>query len=643
MTEGPTIVLGSQVLGSLDEGARREWLVADGLGGYAMGTASGLRTRRYHGLLTVATRPPAARFLALAALDPVLVVGDARIRLATHEWNDGSIDPRGHTLLSMFALEDGLPRWRWQVGDVVLDRTLAMVWGGPAVGILHRLVHSGVGSAVRLELSALCTWREAGGERKAGGSPSVGHRDDGFAFEGHYQVRGDDGAAWDAGGEWYRGVRHRVEAERGLPDSEDVWWAGTFSKELRPGDEMGIRAWGGEQPPPGGATDWITAARDRAQVVVSRAQAADDVDSFLALAADQFVVKGEDAPSVVAGYPWFGEWTRDSMVSYEGLFLETGRPGAGRDVLRALAARISEGILPNTADAGEVEDNSADGTLWFLHALGRHVERVGDLDLAREVLPALEEVVRCHVDGTRHGIRVDPGDGLLAQGEPGLALTWMDARVEGRPITPRQGKPVELNGLWVRGMAVVADLKERLRVDASAERDLGAKASSSFNRRFVTAEGVLDVVDGPEGDDPTVRPNALIAAGLPWSPLRADVARRVVEASGLLLTPLGLRSLAPDHADYRGRHRGGPAERDAAYHQGTVWPWLMGAYVDAGLRSGVDVAACLRGLEAHLGEWGLGSVSETAEGDAPHVATGCPFQAWSVAELLRARRLVRDA
>jgi predicted glycogen debranching enzyme len=352
---------------------------------------------------------------------------------------------------------------------------------------------------------------------------------------------------------------------------------------------------------------------------------------------------------VVAGYPWFGDWSRDTMTSYQGLFLETSRWDEGRALLARAADTLSEGMLANTADVGGTpEFNTADGTLWFVHAVGTHVEATGDVDLAASLAGSLEDVIERHVAGTRYGIAADRSDGLLAQGAPGVALTWMDARVDGSPVTWRAGKAVEVNALWINALATVGDLIERLGKDASRVRAIETRARETFGRRFMPNGGVPDVVDGPHGDDSSVRPNQLLAVSLPHGPFatpdQADAARAVVAACGRdLLTPLGVRTLSPSDPAFLGRHRGGPADRDRAYHQGTVWPWLIGPFVDASLRAGHDPSGVLAGLEAHLSEWGLGSVSETADGDPPHGATGCPFQAWSVAELLRARRRVASA
>jgi predicted glycogen debranching enzyme len=560
----------------------------------------------------------------------------AVVRLGTHEWAGGAVEPRGHELLASFELVDGLPRWRWRIGDVVLERELATAHGRPAVAVVHRLL---TGGPVSLRLEALCTWRDAHAERTADGPPiDVTATADGCLVAGAYRLRGPD---FRAAGQWYRGVRHREEAARGQAAEEDLWYAGSFHAELRqPGATASVTAWAGlaaDPPPP--ADRVVAAARERNRAVVAAAAPGDSASGTLALAADAFVVRTPAGPDVVAGYPWFGAWSRDTMIAYEGLFLATGRAELGRELLCGYAARLSEGMLPNTADTGRVEYNTADGTLWFLHAVGRHVAATGDTDLAAELLPALTGVVDAHLAGTRYGIGVDPADGLLRQGAAGEALTWMDARVDGVPVTPRAGKPVEVNALWVNALAHVIKLAWQARTGAGAAGRAHPAALAGFARRFPAPTGWLhDVLDGPDGDDATLRPNQLLAWSLPYAPLRPEPAvLRTIGAA--LMTPLGLRSLAPGAPGYHGRHRGTGAERDTAYHTGAVWPWLTGPFVTAWSRLGVSAEQTLSDADAHLGEYGLGSVSETADGDAPHGATGCPFQAWSVAESLRARRL----
>ncbi len=645
------IEFGRQVCGSLAESAAREWLVTDGLGGYAMGTVAGLRTRRYHGLLMVAGSAAngngdagvSKRMLGLAALDPVLVVGDTRIRLATDEWAGGAVDPAGHRELESFTLDHGIPRWRWVIGDIVFERELAMLHGRPAVAVRHRLVAAG--GRVDVELTPLCTWRDGHSDRHAGADPTVEATADGFVFEHAYRVQGPE---WSPGGSWYRGVRARAEADRGLADVEDLWAAGRFTITLAPGESADVLAWAGdlaEPPPP--AAEVLARAKARASRLETTARATDEVDGMLARAADQFVVSTATGPSVVAGYPWFGEWSRDTMTSYEGLFLSTRRFEEGRDLLARSAATLSEGMLANTADAGGLEYNTADGTLWFIHAVGRHVAVTGDVDILTKLNGALDGIIDAHSHGTRFGIKVDPSDGLLQQGAPGWALTWMDARVDGQPITQRSGKAVEINALWINALGTITDLNTRLGRHTGRWQSLHDFARESFVKRFARGDHLLDVVGTTGPDDSAIRPNQLLALSLPHAPFHrtaiagnsalAEIAAGVVRRSRAeLLTSLGMRSLSPHDPAYIGSHHGGPAERDRAYHQGTVWPWLVGPFVDAAGDGGV-----LDGLIAHLGEWGLGSVSETADGDAPHAATGCPFQAWSVAELFRARRAVR--
>ncbi|MDN5859296.1 MAG: amylo-alpha-1,6-glucosidase, partial [Pseudonocardia sp.] len=549
---------------SLREGGDREWLVADGAGGYAMGTVCGLRTRRYHGLLVPAVDGPAARRLGLVALDPVLVrPSGTTIRLGVHEWSSGAVAPNGHVHLERFDLDDGLPRWRWRVGEIVLERELAFVHGSSSLAVVHRLL---AGGPVRLALEALVTWRDAHGERHAAGPLPVEHDANGATVESSFRMAGP---GWAPDGSWYRGVHARREAERGLPADEDVWLAGRFSAELDTGAVLPVTAWTGqpsEPPPP--AVDVVATARARAGALVAAANPIDDVAARLVQAADAFVIASDvlAGPDVVAGYPWFGAWSRDTMTAYDGLFLHTGRAAEGRALLRGYAATVSEGMLANTADTGTTEYNTVDATLWFAHAIGRHVAATGDHDLAAELAPVLDGVVCAHLRGTRYGIRVDQGDGLLAQGRPGFALTWMDARVGGIGVTPRIGKPVEVNALWINALAVLRTLHGHTGGDASAVSALEARARASFAARFpVPGGGCYDVVDGPAGDDASVRPNQLLARSLPHAPLAAAMDDGPVAA---LLTPLGPRSLSPGSPGYRGAHRGGPAERDAAYHQG---------------------------------------------------------------------------
>jgi predicted glycogen debranching enzyme len=634
----PSFRFGPQTCGSLDASAIREWLVTDGLGGYAMGTACGLRTRRYHGLLVVRGHVPGQRHVALAAVDLMLSLeSGAQVRLSTHEWASGLVEPRGYEWLESFEVRDGLPCWRWRVGEIVIERVVAMPRHLAGVVVLDTLL---AGGPVQLVAEPLGTWRDSHGERHATEELTVSVDSGGFVVADAYRVAGP---GFESDAAWYQGVHHREEAARGLAASEDLYRPGRFVTTLREGQSLEVAAWalgavqGPQAPlspmPP--AREVIEARRRHARAIA--AAAPDSTTAALALAADAFVVTTPAGPDVVAGYPWFGSWSRDTMISYEGLFLATGRAAEGRALLLGYAATLSEGMLANTTDSGRPEHNTADATLWFLHAVDRHVASTGDTDLAAELIGALDAIVARHVESTRYGIRVDPADGLLAQGHPGSALTWMDAVVDGTPVTPRAGKAVELNALWINGLAGVAGLRRRLGQDSAELDTLRERAVRSFERRFAAPQGWLyDVVDSQTGDDPSLRPNQLLAFGLPHAPLHGDTHAAAVRAvARALLTPLGLRTLAAGEPGYRGRHRGDPAGRDRAYHQGTVWPWLLGPFDDAARAVGLSHPGLLDGVGAHLGEWGVGSVSETADGDPPHAATGCPMQAWSVAEVLR--------
>ncbi len=651
---GP-VRFGTQVCTSLAAGGTREWLVADGRGGFAMGTVSGLRTRRYHGLLVVAGDNPARRHLGLASLDPIVTLDSgATVRLGVHEWASGAIAPAGHELLESFELRDGLPCWRWRVGSVVLERVVAMRHGSPTVVVRHTLL---AGGPVDLAVEAVGTWRDGHGERVADDDLTVDPTGDGVVVAGAYRVAGPGFVADPA---WFHGVRHRVEAARGLAATEDLLRFGRFTARLEQGQSLDVHGWAGDEaalasaPPPAG--EIVAAARRRWGALVSRAgvDPADETGARLVGAADSFVVTTPRGPDVVAGYPWFGAWSRDTMIAYPGLFLSTGRADEGRELLRSYAATLSEGMLANTADTAEVSHNTADATLWFAHAVERHVRATGDTDLAAELIGPLTDVVARHRAGTRFGIRID-SDGLLTQGAPGLALTWMDAVIHSGPVTPRAGKTVELNALWINALGALAELSTRVGRDPGEMIAARRAAVASFIARFPTPGGWLhDVVDSPDpanagGDDPRLRPNQLFAISLPHAPLHdpsgtpehADLVASVLRVTGdHLLTPLGLRTLARTDRDFVGAHQGDPTARDLAYHQGTVWPWLLGPYVDAlaAADPAVDRRQVLAGVRAHLSEWGLGSVSETADGDAPHDATGCPFQAWSVAETLRVWR-----
>lgn len=581
-----------------------EWLATSGDGSFAMGTPSGERRRRYHGLLSASDAGLSDRRVRLAELRPML--GGRAL--------DGSV-------LEEFTLTDGVPRWQWRVGSVVVEREFALLPGHSVVGVVDRVVAAP--GPVRLRWQAVGSglrWRwESLTERN--GAPPVGSA----SLLHELAVLNPQP----------RRLRYHLaeESARGYPAAEELPVLTEVSATLRPGEALGFVGWLGAEPSED-ASAVIEAARRHTRGIT--ASATDPVDAQLLHAADQFVIT-TPAVDVIAGFPWFGAWSRDTLTAYDGLFLATGRLGEGAALLERLAATLSQGMLANTTDFGGQEHNTVDAAMWFLHAVERHLAVTADLDLGRRLLPGLDSIVQHHLAGTRYGIRVD-ADGLITQGAPGTALTWMDARVNGHAITQRAGKPVEVNGLWVAGLGFLADLRTRLGEPAHHLEALHARAAASFARRFaLPGGGLADVVDGPAGDDRTLRPNQLIAAGT--AAVAGIDAAAVARACAPLVTPLGLRSLGPFEPGYAGRYAGPMPERDAVYHQGTVWPWLIGPYVDTLRRAGLPIEGVIAGLESHISEAGLGSVSEVADGDPPHTPSGCPFQAWSVAELLRVRRL----
>ncbi len=653
------ILFGRDVLGRAAEAGRLEWLVTNGLGSYAMGTLGGALTRRYHGLLVAALQPPVRRTLLLAKLAERACVDGTWIAFDTNHWATGVVEPTGHLHLESFTLEGTTPVWRWAVGETRLEKRVWMEPGEQATRVEYRLVTAAAPLTLRLEPLADC--RDHHDTTRGTGEPHASVLPDGLAIrmrEGAPTVfvRGAGGTA-TAGGTWVRDFALAVETERGLDDRTDLWSAGTLERTLAPGESWLVSA----ALEPGAASPRRAAAShgrrekherallhafDRAHGAV--AKKAPDWIRRLVLAADQFVVArahadDPDGRSVVAGYPWFTDWGRDTMISLPGLALATGRPEIARAILRQFARHVSQGMLPNywPDEGAPAEYNTVDAALWMFQAARATVEQTGDDALLAELWPALESIAAGYEKGTRFGIRVDPADGLVTQGEDGVALTWMDARVEDWVVTPRRGKPVEINALWhaaLRTLAVLAPRVGRSPADWAVRAE---RVRASYARFWNERERCLfDVLDGPNGDDASVRPNQVFAVSLGEDLLPQEQRLAVVHAVGRqLVTSHGLRSLAPTHRDYHGVFTGGRRERDGAYHQGTVWTWLLPPYALARWRATGDAASALAAIapmEGLMRGFGVGTLPEVADGDAPHRAAGCMAQAWSVAETLRA-------
>jgi glycogen debranching enzyme len=664
------IRFGNEVCGDLAAAERREWWLANGRGGYAAGTVALSLTRRYHALLVAPVDPPLGRVLVLAKADATLKAEGRLYPLFTNRWASGAVVPQGYLLLESFHLDGTVPVWRFRCGGRVVEHRIWMEAGADTVYAVWRLDDPDATPA-ELRVTLLANARDHHGESwPAGFTPEL--RAEGAALRvavpGRFTmaIRASGGKIAPAA-DWYEDFDLPVERERGLPARDSHRHVGDLSLTLRPGEWAGLaaglylesprdnvaRGWGPLDPPDIAAA--LARRRDHDRAVLERAIAADPVFAAapgwvlrLVLAADLYLidrpVAGQDrGRSVIAGYPWFGDWGRDTMIALPGLCLATGRFDDARDILETFAHFIDRGMLPNIfPGAGSVpEYNTADAALWYIEAWRAYVAATGDKAALGRIFPMLAEIVSRHLAGTRYGIGVDPADGLLHAGEEGVQLTWMDARVGGWVVTPRIGKPVEINALWYNALCVMTALAGRLGRQEGEYRATAERTRQSFARFVMPAEaGLYDVIDGPGGPDARLRPNQILAVSLWASPLDRATQRAVLRrCAAALLTSYGLRSLAPDDPDYHGRYAGGVVERDGGYHQGPVWPWLLGHYALAHYRVHGGAAAAqrlLRPIGDHLFDAGLSQVSEIFDGGPPHAPRGCPAQAWSVACALEA-------
>ncbi len=650
--------LGRDISGNWDSASGREWLVTNGLGGYACGTVAGANTRRYHGFLVASLKPPVQRTLLVAKIDVSAHYLGADTDLSANEFVGGAISGQGFTYLESFAVRDGVPTWRYALADALLEQQIFMAPGANTSYLRLELKRST--APCRVTLKPLVTYRDHHGQSRGAKDFQLESRADecrihAFAGARTYRLWISQGE-FTAAPEWYWNFWHRVEAERGLDASEDLLKPGTFCAELSPGVPVYLLATT-ETTPPLNAADVLDALHSASMnLTAALPDAAPAWIRTLALGSGQFIVRrdrgsspgaaGTAATSIIAGYPWFTDWGRDTMISLPGLATALGRYDVAADILRTYASFVDGGMLPNCfPDADEAPQyNTADATLWMFHALDDYLQAKHDAGLERDLFPILMTVIRAHIEGTRYGIGVDPADGLLRAGEPGTQLTWMDAKHGDRVFTPRVGKPVEINALWLNALDVAARLAGRVGNldDERLCRSWLERGSAHFNRFWNEERSCLyDVidVDGGTARAACIRPNQVLAVALPYSVLSADQMRAVVDCCGReLLTSYGLRTLSPRDPGYIGRYRGAPLERDAAYHMGTAWGWLLGPYSRAHYRvhgDGQLAQSFLSPMAEHLSGVCLGSLSEIFEGDAPHNARGCFAQAWSVAEILR--------
>jgi len=661
----PIVVkFGPEICGSLDIGTEREWLVTNGLGGFGCGTVTGVVTRRYHGLL-IAAVPELGRVLLVAKAEEVLRYAGRDYALGANRWSSGAVEPHGFRFIEQFYLAGSIPVWRFACADAVLEKRVWMQDGANTTFIRYDLVYAS--APAELEIKVLANYRDIHATTHAGEwKISVTPVPRGLclvAREGAiptYLL--SDVAQAEPRGEWYRDYDLAAERDRGLDDREDHLLAGVFRVKLSPGGSVTLAF----------STDAKTPLDDPAALaaresldqrllgywIAAHPRAALEAPHWiwqLVLAAGQFPVRcrtsdGRERWSIVAGYPWFGEWGRDAMIALPGLALETGRPDVARSLLYEFPRFAQQGLLPNTfSENGEpAAYNSVDAMLWYVDALQRYVTLTSDLSVVRDVFDALASAVDWYVRGTQYGIHVDSADGLLHAGESGMQVTWMDAKVGDRAITARIGKPVEINALWFNALHAMARFASELGKPAQDYTRLAERVKKSFARFWnQECQCCFDVIDGPDGDDGSLRPNQIFAVSLPESPLAADQRKRVVDICALgLVTPHGLRSLDAADANYRGHYEGPQSQRDAAYHQGTVWGWLVGPFVLAHLRVYRDprrAFAFLEPMAQHLFTAGLGTISEIFDGEAPFAPRGAFAQAWSVAETLRAWRACYDA
>lgn len=662
------IEFGREICGDRHSATSREWLVTNGIGGYASGTIGGALTRRYHGLLVAALNPPLGRTLLLTKLDEEVEHDGCLYPLYTNDWATGSTNPSGFQNIESFKLDGTVPTWKFAIGDALLVKSIWMQQGTNTTYIKYRLKRAT--QPLKISLKALVNYRDYHGDTQA-----KNWMMDIATVERGIRITADadtipfyllsDRATASPTHQWYYGFSLAVEQYRGMSDREDHLHVATFAATLNPGESLTIIASTEPQPDLDGAAA-LRARHVYEQKLISfwdtnrpsTSKKSPVWINQLVLAADQFIVNrsvpnesasNESAPNesvgktIIAGYHWFGDWGRDTMISLPGLTLATGRPEVARAILRTFAQYVSQGMLPNRfPDVGEVpEYNTVDATLWYFEAIRQYYNATDDDGLLHDLFPVLADIIDWHCRGTRYNIHLDPSDGLLYAGETGVQLTWMDAKVDDWVVTPRIGKPVEINALWYNALRTMAKFARQVGEPHQEYEAIADRTLAKFHRFWNAETGYCyDVLDTPNGNDDALRPNQIFAVSLPESPLSVAQQRAVVDVCGQrLVTSYGVRSLSPDHPDYQGHYGGDRYQRDGAYHQGTVWGWLLGSFVAAHLRVYNNPALAQEWLEPmaqHLQAHGLGSGSEIFDGDAPMIPRGCIAQAWTVAEVLRA-------
>jgi len=646
------IEFGRQICNQHLDADSREWLVTNGLGGYAAGTISGILTRRYHGLLIAALKPPVERTLLVAKLDETVEYADHVFSLSTNQLIGGKIDPQGYKYIERFCLEGTTPVWRFAFDDARLEKRIWMQPNENTTYVRYDFVQGS--EPLALVLDAMVNHRNHH-QKAAAILPEVEIQVIDYGLHIHFKDRlpyyifCDDAQIFPQF-EWLTDYFYMVENYRGLPPEDAHLFAGVLTACLDPGLSLTVIL----------STELNLKPPISRRIYENKLLNQSGLASApfwiqqLVLAADQFIVKravfnDPEGYSVIAGYPWFSDWGRDTMIALPGLTLTTRRFDIAKKILRTFARYVSQGMLPNrfTEEGSQANYNTVDATLWYFDALRAYHTVTGDDELLSALFPTLKSIISWHITGTRYQIHMDPVDALIYAGEPGVQLTWMDAKVGDWVVTPRIGKPIEINALWYNALCVMADFADQLGEPGELYSAMAEHIAQSFSLFWnETTNFCFDVIDGPQGDDPVLRPNQLLAVSLPHCALTQEQQRAVVDVCEReLLFSWGLLSLSPQHSEFIGTYGGDQRTRDAAYHQGTGWSWLIGPFITAHLKVYADPEKALDFLtpfEQHITEHGVGTISEVFEGYPPHTPRGCFAQAWGVAEVLRAWEQIQN-
>lgn len=652
------IKFGSEICSNFQQSSKREWLETNGIGGFASSTVSGANTRRYHGLLTAATKPPLGRITMLSKFEETLIINGERFELSANQFPN-VVAPTGYKYLKSFSLNP-FPIWVYEVNGVEIEKSVFMVHGSNSTvcqwSVISRQPSAEKQSEIdvrnlQIELKPLLSFVDY--HHLQHETPDFDPR---FKYSEHFvSVKPTaetptlyfthNAVSIEKTGFWYNNFEYAIEKERGFDYAEDLFQPFAFTFDLS--EDVVVLA-STEPQKLSDALSFRMTEIARREALIMQSQVKSDFAKLLVVAADQFIVSRGDGKTVIAGYPWFSDWGRDTMIALNGLTLATNREEIARQILLEFSKHLSQGMLPNRfPDASETpEYNTVDATLWYFEAIRAYVDKTNDYDFVRDYLyEKLAETVAWHVKGTRYGIFADE-DGLLHAGVEGVQLTWMDAKIGDLVITPRTGKPVEIQALWYNALCIMSKFAEHFGDHADKDQydAMASNAKKSFNKLFWNkAEDCLYDVIGDSEKDGAVRPNQILAVSLPNTMLSVGKARKIVEkVETELLTPVGLRSLSPKCPQYCPVYTGSPFERDSAYHQGTVWAWLIGPFVDAyrkvspnGKKNEERISEILAGFEEHFTEAGCGQISEIFDADSPYLPRGCTAQAWSVAEVLR--------